>query len=166
MTCLSCHQNNPSRVLKYDSFIFPLGEISHKKKNWGPLVTIKWILWPRNVLPWTNWWLNFTKNEFSDVVCEVCSKLSDNSFKANIEKHQSVLKPMMQLRIFLQRSEYKFQRDEYDKDKIIISLPAQYSMYFPGTNAEVLYILVSIKIRIGDDMDKGHYACDVLDYNT
>ena len=39
-------------------------------------------------------------------------------------------------------------------------------MYFSGINAEVLYILVSIKIHIGNDMDKGHYVCDVLDYNT
>ena len=25
MTSLTCNQNNPSKVLKYDSFIFPLG---------------------------------------------------------------------------------------------------------------------------------------------
>ena len=38
-------------------------------------------------------------------------------------------------------------------------------MYFPD-NPEVFYILVSIKIHIGNDMDKGHYVCDVLDYKT
>ena len=32
MTYLNCHQNNPPKVLKDDSFIFPLREISHKKK--------------------------------------------------------------------------------------------------------------------------------------
>ena len=46
------------------------------------------------------------------------------------------------------------------------ALPAQYSMSFPGKHAEVLYIIVSIKLHIGNDMDKGHYVCDVLDYNT
>ena len=39
-------------------------------------------------------------------------------------------------------------------------------MYFPGINAELLYILVSIKIHIGNDMDKGRYVCDVLDHST
>ena len=39
-------------------------------------------------------------------------------------------------------------------------------MYFPVKHAEVLYILVSIKFHIGNDMDKGHYICDVFDYNT
>ena len=38
-------------------------------------------------------------------------------------------------------------------------------MSFPD-NVEVLYIIFSIKINIGKDMDKGHYVCDVLDYNT
>ena len=39
-------------------------------------------------------------------------------------------------------------------------------MSFPGKHAELVYILVSIKIRIGKYMDIGHYICDVLDYNT
>ena len=47
-----------------------------------------------------------------------------------------------------------------------ISLPAQYAMYFPGKHSEVLYILVSIKLNIGNDLDIGHYVCDVLNYNT
>ena len=44
-----------------------------------------------------------------------------------------------------------------------IVFPTQYSMYFPD-NPEVLYIIVSIRLHIGNDMDKGHYFCDVLDY--
>ena len=39
-------------------------------------------------------------------------------------------------------------------------------MSFPGKHTEVLYILVSIKLHIDNDMDEGHYVCDVLDYNT
>ena len=31
---------------------------------------------------------------------------------------------------------------------------------------EVIYIIVCIKLNIGNDMDKGHYVCDILDYNT
>ena len=38
-------------------------------------------------------------------------------------------------------------------------------MSFPN-NRDVLYIVVSIKLRIGNDMDKGHYLCDILYYNT
>ena len=30
----------------------------------------------------------------------------------------------------------------------------------------MIYIIVSIKLHIGNDMDKGYYVCDVLDYNT
>ena len=39
-------------------------------------------------------------------------------------------------------------------------------MSFPDKHAEEHYILVSIKLHIGNDMDKGHYVCDVLDYIT
>ena len=38
-------------------------------------------------------------------------------------------------------------------------------MSFPN-NPKVLYILVSIKLHIGNDMDQGHYVCDLLYYNT
>ena len=69
----------------------------------------------------------------------------------------------MQLRIFLQRSEYSYETDEYCKNKTKFALPVQYSMSFPGKHAEVPYILDSIKIHIDNNMDKGHYLCDVLD---
>ena len=39
-------------------------------------------------------------------------------------------------------------------------------MSFPGIDSEMLYILVSIKLDIGKDMDKGHYACYVLYFKT
>ena len=39
-------------------------------------------------------------------------------------------------------------------------------MPFTDKHPGVLYIIVSIKLHIGNDMDKGHYACYVLDYNT
>ena len=39
-------------------------------------------------------------------------------------------------------------------------------MSFPDKHPEVIYIFVSIKLHIGNDMNKGRYFCDVLDYNT
>ena len=39
-------------------------------------------------------------------------------------------------------------------------------MYFPGKHDEVIYIIVSVKLHIGNDMDKCYYVCDVLYYNT
>ena len=39
-------------------------------------------------------------------------------------------------------------------------------MSFPGIDAKVLYIFLSFKLHIGNDVIKGHYVCDVLDYNT
>ena len=65
----------------------------------------------------------------------------------------------MQLRISLQRSNFNYEKTNSTKK---IALPDQYSMYFPD-NPEVLYILFYIKLHIGNDMDKGHYVCDVLD---
>ena len=47
-----------------------------------------------------------------------------------------------------------------------VAFPDQYFMSFTGIDAEVIYIIVSIKINIGKYMDKGHYVCDILDYNT
>ena len=39
-------------------------------------------------------------------------------------------------------------------------------MYFSGKHDELVYILVSIMLRVGKDMNSVHYVCDVLDYNT
>ena len=72
----------------------------------------------------------------------------------------------MKLRISLQRSKFNYEKNEYCKNKTKIALPAQYSMYFPDKHVEVLYIIISIKLHIGNDMYKGHYVCAVLDYNT
>ena len=72
----------------------------------------------------------------------------------------------MQLRISLQRSNFNYEKNEYCKTKTKIFLPAQYSMSFPDKHPEVLYILVYIKLHIGNDMDKVHYVCNVLYYNT
>ena len=58
-----------------------------------------------------------------------------------------------------------FEKNVFCKNKTKISLPDKYYMSFPN-NSEVLYILVSIKLHIGTDMDKGQYVCYVLDYNT
>ena len=71
----------------------------------------------------------------------------------------------MQLRISLQRSHYNVENDIFYKNKTKIALPDQYSMSFPN-DPKVIYILVSIKFNIGNDMDQGHYVCGVLDYNT
>ena len=46
----------------------------------------------------------YEKTELSDVICEKCSKLSGKISKANFEKHQSVLKPPMNLITVLQIS--------------------------------------------------------------
>ena len=70
----------------------------------------------------------------------------------------------MQLIIFLQISEYKFERDEYCKNIPKIALPDQYYISFPGIDSELLYMIVSIKLYIGKDTDKSHYVCDALDY--
>ena len=78
---------------------------------------------------------------------------------------KSVLKSPMKLRISLQISNFNYEKTEFYKNKAKIALPAQYSTSFKD-NPEVIYIIVSIKLRIGNDMDKGHYVCDVLDYNT
>ena len=67
----------------------------------------------------------------------------------------------MQLRIFLQISDSNFEKNECYKNKTKISLPAKYSVSFTDKHAEVIYILVYIKLHIGDDMNQGHYVCDV-----
>ena len=51
MTFLTYHENKRPKVLKYDSFILPLGEITHRKKNGDLLVMRKILIWPRSVLP-------------------------------------------------------------------------------------------------------------------
>ena len=71
----------------------------------------------------------------------------------------------MQLRKSLQRYYYNMENNVHCKNKTKISLPDQYSMSFPN-NRELLYILLSIKLNIGNDMDQRHQVCDILYYNT
>ena len=71
----------------------------------------------------------------------------------------------MQLRIYIQRSNYNMENNAYFKNKTKIARSAQYSMSF-SNNREVLYIIVYIKLHIGNDVDQGHYVFDVIDYNT
>ena len=52
------------------------------------------------------------------------------------------------------------------KIKIKISLPSQYSVYFSYSDDEGVYIMVSIKIHVGKDMDSVHYYWDALYSNT
>ena len=69
----------------------------------------------------------------------------------------------MNLRIFLQISEYKCLREKYCKE----TFP-----YHPNFRCisskydEVVYIIVFIKIHVGKDMDHVHYGCDVFYYST
>ena len=57
-------------------------------------------------------------------------------------------------------------KNEFCKNKTKIALPDQYYMSFPDKHPEVFYIIFSINLHIGNDMDKGHYVYVVLDYNT
>ena len=50
------------------------------------------------------------KAELSGVICEECSSLSGKISKVDFEKYRSVLKPPMNIRIFLQISKYDFER--------------------------------------------------------
>ena len=45
----------------------------------------------------------YEHNELSGVICKQSSKLSGKGSKAKFEKHQSVLKPSMNIKIFIQR---------------------------------------------------------------
>ena len=38
-------------------------------------------------------------------------------------------------------------------------------MAFSGSHDKVIYIKVSIKLHVGEDMDSGQQVCDVLDHN-
>ena len=72
----------------------------------------------------------------------------------------------MKLKILLQISEYNIDTDEYLKSETKIPLSFQYSVSFSGSDDEVDYILVWIKICLGKYMDIGHYYFYVLDCNT
>ena len=101
----------------------------------------------------------YERNELSDFICDTCTKYSGTIKKSNFETKQLVLKAPMQLRISLQRSYYNVKTDSFCKNKTKIVLSEQYSMSCPN-GPKVIYVLVSIKFHIGNDMDQGHYVCD------
>ena len=39
-------------------------------------------------------------------------------------------------------------------------------MSFQDRHADMVYIIVSIKLHLGNDMDSCHCVCDILYYNT
>ena len=102
----------------------------------------------------------------TDLMVKFYEKLSCGLTSEEKFEKKSVLKSPMQLRIYFQRFYFNYEKKEYCKNKTNISLPDQYSMSFPDKHLEVIYIVVSIKLHIGKDMDKGHYVCGLLDYNT
>ena len=73
--------------------------------------------------------------ELSDVTYEEYSKSSDKISLANFETKQSVIKPPMELILFIQISEHNFERDYYCKNKTKITLTDQYSVSFPGIDS-------------------------------
>ena len=97
----------------------------------------------------------------SDVICDECSKVSGTKQKSNFETEQSILSLLTQLRISLIRTEFNVETESMWKNKTKIALSAEYSLYRQN-NPEVIYVLVCIKYHIGNDMDEGHYICDVL----
>ena len=107
----------------------------------------------------------YETTELSDVICDNCTKSSLTTRKSNFgRRKKSALKSPMQLRMSLQISHYNVKNKIFCRNITKIALPDQYSMSFQN-NPKVLYILVSIKLHIGNDMDQGNYVCDVLDYN-
>ena len=107
----------------------------------------------------------YETNKLSDVICDTCNNASGTEQKSYFETKQSVVTVPMKLRISLQRTEYNVETDSFCKNKTKIAIAAQYFLSCPN-NTEVLYVLVFIKYHIGNDLDQGHYVCDVLDYNT
>ena len=97
----------------------------------------------------------YEETELSDVICDNCIKSSITTRKSNFEKN-IVLKSPMQLIISLQRSHYNVENNIFCKNKTKIALPAQYSMSFPDKHPEALYILVSLKLHIGNDIRLQH----------
>ena len=98
----------------------------------------------------------YEKIELSDAIRENFSKIIGKISKAKFEKHQLVFNPPMQHILFPQISEYNGVRDEYFKNETKMALPSQYSMYLSGSHDEVVFILVSLKLHVGKNMDSGH----------
>ena len=107
----------------------------------------------------------YETNELSDVINDTCTNASGIEQESNFETKQSLVSAPMQLRISLQRTEYNMETNSFCKNKTKISLAAQYFLSCPN-NPKVIYVLVYIKYYIVNDLDQGHYICDVLDYNT
>ena len=58
--------------------------------------------------------------------------------------------------MLLQMTEYNNDKDEYCKNKTKNALPSKFSTSFSGSDDEVVYTMVSIKINLGKRMSSGH----------
>ena len=76
------------KVLKYNSFIFPLGEISHKDKKRIAIIHEKKTHLANNCVTMTYLMVKFDEmTELNDVICEECSKSSGKTSTYNFEKN-------------------------------------------------------------------------------
>ena len=122
MSHLSCKKK--LKVLNDDSFILPLEEISQKGEKMRPISHKKKTHLGKSCVTMKDLMVKFyEKYELSDVVCGELSRSSGKTSESKSKTKHSVLKLSMQLRIFLQRSEYSFERGEFCKNKTKISLP-------------------------------------------
>ena len=107
----------------------------------------------------------YETTEVSDVISDNCTKSSLTSRKSNFERTKQYWNHQCNWEYLFKDPILMWKKNIFCKNKTKIALPDQYSMSFPN-NPKVIYILVSIKIHIRNDMDQGHYVCDVLEYNT
>ena len=90
----------------------PLGENSQKGMFLRPISHEKKTHLVKSCVAMTDLMFKFyERTELSDVICEEFSKSSGKTSKSYSEKKLSILKTPMQLRIFLQRSEYNFEKN-------------------------------------------------------
>ena len=114
MAYFSCHQNICPKILKDESFFLSLEGIISNNKKLTPICHDKMTHLAYNCVTMNELMDKFYENtELGDVICENWSKISGKISKTKLEKYQSVLNPPMQLRVFLQISEYNGVRDEY-----------------------------------------------------
>ena len=74
----------------------------------------------------------YKTNELSNVICDTCTNSSGTKKNPILKQKKSVVKAPMQLRTYLQRSEYNVETDSFCKNKTKIALSAQYFLSCPN----------------------------------
>ena len=104
--------------------------------------------------------------ELGDVICEKISVENGIITESICDKCMTLQKPLVILRILLQRKQYHWHTQISTKINPGIEIPSEYLYNFTQDTEDVTYTLVPVNYRDGTSMRTVNYLGEILEFYT